>query len=183
MFKYPRLSWFWCAVLVVFVLTFDPRYLLSYLIAVITIVYGLYMPQVARVINPYLNKLFFDHPNIYYKQVVKIATSSQISVIEAKKQLTEKYTPKDKNSSSSGADKKNGSEKAVKQATKSLGSEKDDFEVESNLGFDEAQMKKATNKGSRWEKIKEIRRIIGAVNYEIGWYFDLIEKIYKVFSW
>jgi hypothetical protein len=44
-------------------------------------------------------------------------------------------------------------------------------------------MKKATNKGSRWEKIKEIRRIIGAVNYEIGWYFDLIEKIYKVFSW
>jgi hypothetical protein len=137
MFKYPRLSWFWCCVLVVFILTFDPRYLLSYLIAVITIVYGSYMPQVAKVINPYLQKLFFDHPNIYYKQIVKIATSSQISVIEAKKQVTEKYKPKDKNgvTANSAADKRSLSEKAVKHVTNSRGSDKDDFEAS---GFDEA---------------------------------------------
>lgn len=84
-FKYPRLSWFWCFVLVIFVLKFDPRYLLSYLLAVVTVVFGMYKPEVARVVDPYLQKIFFDHPNIYFKQDVRIATSSQISVIEAKK--------------------------------------------------------------------------------------------------
>lgn len=44
-------------------------------------------------------------------------------------------------------------------------------------------MSKAKNKTGFREKIKEIRRTIGAVNYEIGWYFDLIEKIFKVFTW
>ena len=33
------------------------------------------------------------------------------------------------------------------------------------------------------ESVKNIKRIIGTVNYEIGWYFDLIEKVFKVFSW
>lgn len=53
-FKYPRLSWFWCFLLVTFVLTFDPVYILSYLIALITCVFGLYRPEVAAVVDPYL---------------------------------------------------------------------------------------------------------------------------------
>ena len=28
-----------------------------------------------------------------------------------------------------------------------------------------------------------IKKTVGSVNYEIGWYFDLIEKIFKVFTW
>lgn len=28
-----------------------------------------------------------------------------------------------------------------------------------------------------------MKRIIGVVQYEVGWYFDLIEKVFKVFSW
>jgi len=26
-------------------------------------------------------------------------------------------------------------------------------------------------------------KTVGEVNYEIGWYFDLIEKIHKIFHW
>lgn len=43
-FKYPRLSLFWCCLLVLFVASFDPKYILSYLIALITFVFGLGRP-------------------------------------------------------------------------------------------------------------------------------------------
>jgi hypothetical protein len=33
------------------------------------------------------------------------------------------------------------------------------------------------------QSIKKIRRIIGEVNFEVGWYFDLLEKFYKVFQY
>lgn len=75
-FKYPRLSWFWCFILVTFVLFFDPTYILSYLIAVTVCVYGMYRPAIADVVNPYLDTLFFDHPNLYVKTDLKIATEA-----------------------------------------------------------------------------------------------------------
>jgi len=57
-------------------MTFDPTYFLSYLIGLIILVYGLNRPQVAKIIDPYLNTIFFDHPNIYYKTDLKIITIS-----------------------------------------------------------------------------------------------------------
>lgn len=38
------------------------------------------------------------------------------------------------------------------------------------------------NTGFR-ETITNVKRIIGVVNYEIGWYLDLVEKFFKIFSW
>lgn len=90
---YPRLSQFWCCLLVVFVLTFDPAYLLSYVIGIVTCVYGLNRPQVANVMDPYLKKIFFNHPNIYYKTDLKVAAMSQRSLIESKNSSINHYTP------------------------------------------------------------------------------------------
>lgn len=44
------------------------------------------------------------------------------------------------------------------------------------------QYHKEEEKSSFRESFKKIRMIIGEVNFEIGWYFDLLEKIYKVFN-
>ena len=43
--RYPRLSWFWCFLLVVFVLSFNPTYILSYLLGVVTLVFALHHPD------------------------------------------------------------------------------------------------------------------------------------------
>jgi len=92
-FKYPRLSIFWCCLLVIFIMMFDPSYLLSYLLSFVITLFTLQMPMVAKNLDPYLNRVFFDHPNIYYKPDLRIATSSQRSLIETKQRLLEKHTP------------------------------------------------------------------------------------------
>lgn len=61
----------------------------------------------------------------------------------------------------------------------------EDFEAElddSKANQDDGMSKVKEKKGFR-EQIKSVKKIIGVVGYEIGWYFDLIEKIFKVFSW
>jgi hypothetical protein len=66
-FKYPRLSVFWCALLVCFVLFFDPRYTLSYILALVTVLVGLQKPEIKNFMDPYLRALFWDHQNQYIK--------------------------------------------------------------------------------------------------------------------
>jgi hypothetical protein len=91
--KYPRLSQFWCVLAVTFVMTFDPTYILSYLIALITVVYGLNRPQVAVVMRPYLQRIFFDHKNIYYKTDLRVATIDDRDLFETKREQIQKYAP------------------------------------------------------------------------------------------
>jgi hypothetical protein len=79
-FKYPRLSLFWCLLLITFVATFDPTYILSYLFALIASVFGLGRPQIAKFVDPYLKTAFFDHPNKYYKTDLKVFTISQLGL-------------------------------------------------------------------------------------------------------
>jgi len=45
-FKYPRLSKFWCALIVSFVMFFDPKYILSYILALLTVLIGLQKPEI-----------------------------------------------------------------------------------------------------------------------------------------
>ena len=78
---------------VIFVMTFDPTYILSYLIALVTVVYGLNRPQVAAVMSPYLQKVFWDHKNIYYKTDLRVATIDDRDLIETKREQIQKYAP------------------------------------------------------------------------------------------
>lgn len=95
-FKYPRLSLFWCCLLITFTATFDPTYILSYLFALLACVFGLGRPQIAKQLDPYLRTAFFDHPNKYYKTDLRVFTISQLGLQNAKKQMVAKYTPTDK---------------------------------------------------------------------------------------
>ena len=96
--KYPRLSVFWCLSLVLFVLTFDATYLLSYLLALIPTVYGLSRPQVSTVVEPYLQRIFFDHRNMYYRPgPLKVMTIRHRDFIEAKRDHISRYAPNDEN--------------------------------------------------------------------------------------
>lgn len=52
---------------------------------------------------------------------------------------------------------------------------------EAGVNFE--QYSKLKEKIGVLELFRKLRKTIGAVNYEVGWYFDLVEKIFKMFSY
>ena len=66
-FKYPRLSVLWCCLMVSFVMFFDPRYTLSYLLALLIVLLGLQKPEIRYFVDPYLKVLFWDYQNSFIK--------------------------------------------------------------------------------------------------------------------
>lgn len=76
MAKYPLLSKLWCGILIIFVLTFEANYLLSYVLFIVIIVYVLNMPNVMRITDKVMQPLFWNHPNPYLKEHLAIKTSS-----------------------------------------------------------------------------------------------------------
>lgn len=66
-FQYPRLSIFWCFLIVFFVMFFDPKYTLSYILALLICLVGLKKPEIKSFMQPYLKSLFWDHQNKYIK--------------------------------------------------------------------------------------------------------------------
>lgn len=82
-FKYPRLSIFWCMLIVSFILFFDPKYTLSYILALLIVLIGLQKPEIKKMVQPYLKMIFWDHPNKYLKQELAFQTTKELNVIES----------------------------------------------------------------------------------------------------
>ena len=92
-FKYPRLSVFWCVLLVCFVLFFDPRYTLSYILAMVTVLIGLQKPEIKNFTDPYLKALFWDHQNQYIRSNLKVMTVDDVNLIESANEIMTRFFP------------------------------------------------------------------------------------------
>lgn len=53
--------------IVSFILFFDPKYTLSYILALLIVLIGLQKPEIKKMVQPYLKMIFWDHPNKYLK--------------------------------------------------------------------------------------------------------------------
>jgi hypothetical protein len=58
--------------LVSFVWFFDPKYLLSYVLGFTIVLFSLRKPVIAVVVDPWLKYFFWDHPNPYIKEKLKV---------------------------------------------------------------------------------------------------------------
>jgi len=77
--KYPPLSRVWCVIFMTFVWSFDPRYTLSYILMLFLVLFSLGHKSVSKRIDPILQRLFWDHPNPYYRPKCQIMTLDQIN--------------------------------------------------------------------------------------------------------
>ena len=66
-FKYPRYSIFCLLVMLIFLITFEPKYLLSYMIALFMAFYLSYNEFMYRKCGPVINRLFFKDITPYIK--------------------------------------------------------------------------------------------------------------------
>lgn len=199
-------------------LTFDPTYMLSYILGTITCVFALHRPEWNNYWSPLLRRLFWDHPNVYYKpaSLMKIASNRQIKFIEAKNSIiqraksTEHSSGKPEFTHGLIAEKakdirskiqenvqqrvqdklnkewkfgnriRNKIKERYEEAIELMESESE--EETQGTNFDKGFTQVKGKLGLR-ETVKKVRELIGTVNYEIGWYFDLVEKVIKAFSW
>lgn len=92
-FKYPRLSWFWCCLLVSFVLFFDPKYTLSYILALFIVLIGLQKPEVKYFAEPYLKGLFWDYQNKFIKSNLKVVTVTDVNLVESANEVMTRFFP------------------------------------------------------------------------------------------
>ena len=63
--KYPRLSRVWMIVMILFVYFFDPRYLLTYVLALVVLLFGYNSPFFQSSTDRFLHEKFFSHQNPY----------------------------------------------------------------------------------------------------------------------
>lgn len=92
-FKYPRLSKFWCVLIVSFVMFFDTRYTLSYILALLCVLVGLQKPEIKSFAEPYLKLLFWDHQNKYIKSNLKVMTVDDVNLIESANEIMTRFFP------------------------------------------------------------------------------------------
>ena len=76
-FKYPRLSIMWLIVLILFVWFFDPKYFLTYVLSVVIVLFSLGNKDVAKKMNPILQRIFWDHPNKFLKENLAVKLVSE----------------------------------------------------------------------------------------------------------
>lgn len=81
--KYPTLSRFWCVLLVSFVFFFEPKYLLSYILFFLIVLFGVRKPVVANVLKPYLKYYFWDNPNPFMRQNLKVKVLDAVKLVKA----------------------------------------------------------------------------------------------------
>jgi len=92
-FKYPRLSKFWCVLIVSFVMFFDAKYTLSYILALVCVLIGLQKPEIKRLTEPYLKLLFWDHQNKYIKSNLKVMRVDDVNLIESANEIMTRFFP------------------------------------------------------------------------------------------
>lgn len=69
--------------IVSFVYFFDPKYLLSYVLFFFVVLFGMKKPEVARVVDPFLKYMFWDHPNQYMRENLKVKTIDAVNLKKA----------------------------------------------------------------------------------------------------
>ena len=93
--KYPRLSQAWKYGIQIFCLFFDPKYALSYIVALIFITFSFGHPAVNKYSGPFLQMLFWDHPNKDYisPENIPIKRETDTAHQESLDNLIERNTP------------------------------------------------------------------------------------------
>lgn len=66
-----------------FVYCFDPKYLLSYVLFFLIVLFGIKKPEVAKVLNPFLKIIFWNHPNQYLRENLKVKTIDEVNLSKA----------------------------------------------------------------------------------------------------
>ena len=92
-FKYPRLSKFWCVLIVSFVMFFDAKYTLSYILALLCVLVGLQKPEIKSFMEPYLKLLFWDYQNKYIKSNLKVMKVDDVNLIESSNEIMTRFFP------------------------------------------------------------------------------------------
>jgi hypothetical protein len=93
--QYPRLSHIWQVAFAMFCLWFDPKYLLSYLLAAIISVFCLGHEDIAKRVDPLMKLYIWDHPHPLYKISKKLSTIDDQDALKAEETWKSLNQPKD----------------------------------------------------------------------------------------